>query len=177
VASRMRPDFGWRLVIAAKRLVLFAALWLVLSGAALDGLAFGLPTAIAATWLSLRLLPPGRRGVSLLSLLPLVPGFLDRSVRGGFDVAWRALHPRLPIRPAWYVHRTSLPEGGARVALGSIVSLLPGTLVAGSFGDRLFVHCLNADPTVIAAVQAEERRIAGTLHETGSRSPEGRAAP
>jgi multicomponent Na+:H+ antiporter subunit E len=166
VASRTRPDLGWRLVIAAKRLVLFAALWLVLSGAALDGLAFGLPTAIAATWLSLRLLPPARRGVSLLSLLPLVPGFLDRSVRGGFDVAWRALHPRLPIRPAWYVHRTSLPEGGARVALGSIVSLLPGTLVAGSFGDRLYVHCLYADRTVIEAIEAEERRLEGTLRDT-----------
>ncbi len=177
MASRTRPGSGWRLVITAKRFVLFAALWLVLTGAALDGLAFGLPTAVAATWLSLRLLPAGRRGVSLLSLLPLVPGFVDRSVRGGFDVAWRALHPRLPIRPAWYVHRTSLPEGGARVALGSIVSLLPGTLVAGSFGDRLYVHCLNADRAVIAAVRAEERRLATTLHESGGRETGRRAAP
>lgn len=167
MASATPPERARHVLVAAKRLVLFTVLWLVLTGAAPDGLAFGLPTVVAATWLSLRLLPPGRRSVSLLALLWLVPGFVGRTVSGGIDVAWRALHPRLPIRPAWYVHRTALPEGGARVALGSIVSLLPGTLVAGSFGDHLYVHCLDAEQAVVRAVQAEERRIAGTLHDRG----------
>ncbi len=161
------PDRLRLALVVARRLALFAALWLVLTGAAVDGLAFGLPAAVAATWLSLRLLPPGARTVSVTALLRLVPGFLDRSVRGGVDVAWRALHPRLPIRPAWLVHRTTLPEGGARVALGSVVSLLPGTLVAGSYGDRLYVHCLDAGPAVAREVAAEERRIARTLHTAG----------
>jgi multicomponent Na+:H+ antiporter subunit E len=160
-----RPTLAWRALIATKRFLLFAGLWLVLTGAALDGLGFGLAAALAATWLSLVLMPPASREVSLLSLLPLVPGFVDRSIRGGFDVAWRALHPRLPIHPAWYVHETGLPPGGARVALGSIVSLLPGTLVAGSFGNRLYVHCLNADAGIKRAVAAEERRIARTLKD------------
>lgn len=171
MASRTGPELAWWLAIATKRFAIFAVLWLVLTGAARDGLAFGLPTVLAATWLSLRLLPPGDRGVSLLALLPLLPGFLARTVLGGVDVAWRALDPRLPICPAWYVHRTRLPAGGARVALGSVVSLLPGTLVAGSFGDRLFVHCLNADPSIVASVRAEERRLAraaGTVSDEGS---------
>jgi multicomponent Na+:H+ antiporter subunit E len=156
-------------LVLVKRLVLFSGLWLVLSGADPEGFGFGLATALLATGLSLRLLPPGARQVTLFSLLPLLPGFVDRSVRGGFDVAWRALHPRLPIRPGWYVHRTGLPPGGARVALGSVVSLLPGTLVAGSFGDRLYVHCLTVDAAIGRAVAAEERRIARTVRERGGR--------
>ena len=167
MAASTRPSRVRRALVAAKRFLLFAALWLVLTGAALDGLGFGLAAALAATWLSLVLMPPASREVSLLSLLPLVPGFVGRSISGGFDVAWRALHPSLPIRPAWYVHQTRLPPGGARVALGSIVSLLPGTLVAGSFGNRLYVHCLNADAGIKRAVAAEERRIAGTLKSRG----------
>jgi multicomponent Na+:H+ antiporter subunit E len=169
MAVSTRPSPLRRALVAVKRLTLFAGLWLVLSGAALDGLGFGLAAALAATWLSLVLMPPASREVGLLSLVPLVPGFIDRSIRGGFDVAWRALHPGLPIRPAWYVHQTRLPPGGARVALGSIVSLLPGTLVAGSFGDRLYVHCLNADATIARAVAAEERRIGRILRSREER--------
>lgn len=165
MATWMRPRPVRRALVAAKRFGLFAVLWLVLSGAAVDGLGFGLAATLAATWLSLVLLPPGSRSVSLLATLPLLPGFVDRSIRGGFDVAWRALDPRLPIRPGWYVHETRLPPGGARVALGSVVSLLPGTLVAGSFGDRLYVHCLKVDEDVVRSVEAEERRIADTLSD------------
>ena len=169
MANPTRPSPARRAFVLAKRFVLFAVLWLVMSGAAVDGLGFGLAATLAATWLSLVLLPPGSRSVSLLSTLPLLPGFVDRSIKGGFDVAWRALAPRLPIRPGWYVHETKLPPGGARVALGSVVSLLPGTLVAGSFGDRLYVHCLTADEAIIRSVEAEERRIALTLRdEAGS---------
>ena len=169
MAAATRPTLAWRALVTTKRFSLFASLWLVLTGAAPDGFGFGFAAAIAATWLSLVLLPPGSRAVSLFSLVPLVPGFVDRSVRGGFDVAWRALHPALPIRPAWHVHRTGLPLGGARVALGSIVSLLPGTLVAGSFGDRLYVHCLTADASIARAIEAEERRISRTVRERGGR--------
>jgi len=165
MANPTRPSPARRAFVLAKRFVLFAVLWLVMSGAAIDGLGFGLAATLAATWLSFVLLPPGSRSVSLLSVLPLVPGFIDRSIRGGFDVAWRALAPRLPIRPGWYVHETKLPPGGARVALGSVVSLLPGTLVAGSFGDRLYVHCLTVDAEIIRSVEAEERRIARTFDD------------
>jgi len=169
MANPTRPSPARRVLTLGKRFGLFAGLWLVMSGAAIDGLGFGLAATLAATWLSLRLLPPGTRPVSPLSTLQIFPGFVDRSIRGGFDVAARALHRHLPIRPGWYVHETTLPPGGARVALGSVVSLLPGTLVAGSFGDRLYVHCLVADEEIVRAVEAEERRIARTLADGAER--------
>jgi multicomponent Na+:H+ antiporter subunit E len=169
MANVTRPSLPRRVLTLGKRFGIFAGLWLVMSGAAVDGLGFGLAATLAATWLSLVLLPPGTRRVSLLAMLPLFPGFVDRSIRGGVDVAARALHRHPPIRPGWYLHETKLPPGGARVALGSVVSLLPGTLVAGSFGDRLYVHCLVADEENVRAVEAEERRIAGTLGDEAGR--------
>jgi multicomponent Na+:H+ antiporter subunit E len=148
-----------------KRLAIFFGLWLVLSGADLIGVAFGLPTAALAALFSMRLLPPGGREVSLVRLIAMVPGFLARSVRGGIDVAWRALHPRLPIAPGWLHWRTKLPPGGPRVTLGSELSLLPGTLVAGSRGDVLYVHCLDIRKDITTELAAEEARIAATIGE------------
>lgn len=148
-----------------KRLAIFLGLWLVLSGADPIGLAFGLPTAALAALFSMRLLPPGGREVSLFRLMAMVPGFLAHSVRGGIDVAWRALHPSLPIAPGWLHWRTKLPRGGPRVTLGSELSLLPGTLVAGSRGDVLYVHCLDLRQDVASEIAAEEARIAATIGE------------
>lgn len=162
MVQALRTGLGWRLFVTVKRTLLFALLWLVLTSADPKGFGFGLVAVAAATWLSLVLLPAAGRQLSLVMILPLVPGFVWRTVRGGIDVAWRALHPRLPIRPGWYVHRTALTSG-AKVALGSVVSLLPGTLVAGSTGDRLYVHCLDLDADIAGQVAAEEARIASTL--------------
>lgn len=167
---RAAPGRTLKALIIAKRGALLALLWLTLTGAAVDGLVFGLVATALGLWLSLVLLPPGGAQPSLLQILRHFPGFIERSVRGGIDVAWRALHPRLPVRPGWYVHETRLPEGGARVALGSVVSLLPGTLVAGSFAGRLYVHCLVREAAIERQVAAEEARLAATLERRGAGS-------
>ncbi len=51
------------------------------------------------------------------------------------------------------------------MVLGSIVNLLPGTLVAGSHGDRIYVHSLNLDGDTEGQIRAEERRIGRILGE------------
>jgi len=152
-------------LIFLKRLAIFLGLWLVLSGASMSGLAFGLPTAVLAALASMRLLPPGGRQTSLIRLVAMVPGFLWHSVRGGVDVAWRAFHPSLPVSPGWLHWRTKLPRGGPRITLGSELSLLPGTLVAGSRGDILYVHCLDIRKDIAAEVAAEEARISAAIGE------------
>jgi multicomponent Na+:H+ antiporter subunit E len=149
--------------IILKRFVMFLALWLVLSGGAISGLPFGIVTAAVAAWTSLRLLPADGRRIRLHSAVLMLPGFLWRSIRGGVDVAWRAFHPKLPVAPGWLLWRTRLPEGGPRVTLGSELSLLPGTLVAGSRGDVLYVHCLDTTKDVAGEMAAEEARIASMI--------------
>jgi multicomponent Na+:H+ antiporter subunit E len=149
-----------------KRFVIFFAVWLILTGASVSGLLVGLLTAAASAWVSLALMPVrGDRAVSLVGLMGLAPRFLWRSLVGGVDVAWRAVHPRMPLREGWLAYRTRLPPGAARVTLGGEMSLLPGTLVAGSRGDTLYVHCLDTSQDVAAHMAGEEARIAALVEQ------------
>ncbi len=70
--------------------------------------------------------------------------FLVESLRGGFDVAWRALHPSLKIGPETIHYPISLPPGQPRTLMVSVVSLLPGTLSVDleDQGRDLVVHAL-----------------------------------
>lgn len=146
---------------AMMRGAVFGAIWLVLTGASVDGLVFGALAVPGAVWLSLGLLPPGRQ-LLVAKLLALVPKFLLGSVRGGIDVAWRSVRVPLPIAPGWIVVPVALPDA-ARVALGAELSLMPGTLVAGAQDGKLLVHVLDrhADHAGIAATQRDIAAVLG----------------
>src|SRR5262249_18014833 len=92
----------------------FAALWIMLSGGKPADLVAGVAATLAATWTSLRLLPPGRSRWRPVYLARLVLHFLRQSVVAGVDVAWRALDPRLPFTPGFVVYPVGLPPGPAR---------------------------------------------------------------
>lgn len=153
-----------------KRAILFAVVWLALTGAAPDALAFGLPAVAVSVWLSLQLLPPVG-AMRLVRLVLLVPGFVAGSLGGGLDVARRALSPRLVLRPGWVEHRTRLP-GGARVALGGELSLMPGTLSAGCHDGSLLVHVLDCDARYQRSITLEEHRIAAVVHPALRKEPD-----
>src|SRR5690606_30734280 len=105
---------------------------------------------------------PGGVPLRFGPLAALFPRFAWQSLIGGIDVARRAFHPRLPIRPGRLRIAVELPEGG-RVALGGELSLMPGTLAAGCDGDHLLVHVLDLDQDIESAVREEERRVRGTI--------------
>lgn len=164
----MTPKRG---LIIAKRAVFLAGIWLILTGADPGGIAIGIVAVAAATGLSLALMPP-RAGVALWPLAVMIPGFLWRSLLGGLDVARRVFDPRLPLRPGWKIMRTRLPDGG-KVALGGEFSLMPGTLVAGSKGDRLLIHMLDTGQDITGDIAREEACFARALHaEHEARNPE-----
>ena len=77
-------------------------------------LAVGLVATIAATWASLRLLPPAAGKFRVGALLVYLPHFLWQSMLAGLDIARRALDPRLPLRPGFVSSPTRLPPGRAR---------------------------------------------------------------
>lgn len=133
-------------------------LWLMLAGYDLADLPAVLIAVPAATWASLRLLPPGAWRVSVLGTARLILRFPGQSVVAGVDVAWRALHPRLPLRPGFVSFRTRLPPGTARDAFCGMTSLLPGTLPVGlDAGGDLLIHCLDVGQPVVALLDVEER--------------------
>ncbi|MDP2357341.1 MAG: Na+/H+ antiporter subunit E [Beijerinckiaceae bacterium] len=151
-------------MFALRRFVPFAIFWIILTSNDPGAWLPGLIAAGAATALSLHLLPASRAThVNFRSLASLAPGFLWRSVLGGIDVAWRAFHPRTPLRPTWIRYQVRLPAGGPRVSLGSELSLMPGTLGAGEDGDVMYIHCLDSNQPVLEAIVSEEERIARAI--------------
>jgi multicomponent Na+:H+ antiporter subunit E len=144
----------------------FFALWLVLTNATAADLVPGLLAAVAASWASLRLMPARQTTLRPVSLVKFLLHFLNQSIVAGTEVALRALHPRLPLRPGFVVYQTRLPPGTRRNVFCAITSLMPGTLPCGSAGDNgLAVHCLDMTQPVIEQLSAEEALCIRTLGE------------
>lgn len=146
----------------------FLLLWLALHGAAPNDLPVGVLAAIAATWLSLRLLPPSGRRLDLPALARLVLAFPVQSLRAGFNVAWRALAPRPDLAPGVVACPARLPEGTAREAFHAWYSLQPGTLPVG-IGDEatVLVHTLDTRAPVADGYAEGEAGFATLLRERG----------
>lgn len=139
---------------------LFAALWWLLNGGDVRSWVVGGPVVLAATALSLRLRPEQSWRWRLAGVLPMAWFFLRESVRGGFDVARRALRPSLPLNPGVLRFSTRLPAGSSRLFFAGLISLLPGTLVLCLEEDALQIHALDAGPGVDTELRALERRVA-----------------
>ena len=145
----------------------FLCLWLVIFRIDLAAVLVGAATAAAASWTSLRLLPPGNARLRPLTFARLVVRFFGQSVVAGADVARRALDPRLPLRPGFVLCPTRLVPGVARDAFCTIASLLPGTLPAGSDpSGALLVHCLDVGQDVPAQMAEEEAMFLAAMGET-----------
>jgi len=92
-----------------------------------------------------------------LYLLLYIPIFIFYCILANLDVAYRVLHPRLPIRPGIVKVKTSLSTITGRVALANSITLTPGTLTVDLTDDGyIYVHWIN-----VKAVDVEEatRRI------------------
>jgi multicomponent Na+:H+ antiporter subunit E len=135
----------------------FFGFWLILFGFSPGDLLVGALAAIAATWTSLHLLPPGHWSLHPVALTRLLLRFPLQSVAAGIDIARRALDPRMPLRPGFVVYQSRLPSGPTRSAFCTMMSLLPGTLPSGSDdSDGLVIHCLDIGQPVVEQLAAEE---------------------
>ena len=86
-----------------------------------------------------RLLSPRRWFWMLLYL----PYFLYYCVRANLDVAYRVLHPDIPIRPGIVKVKTSLETDMGKAFLANSITLTPGTLTIDIDGQDLYVHWIN----------------------------------
>jgi len=142
----------------------FLGLWLVLSGVSLADIPAAAVAVGGATWASLRLLPPGRWRLRPVALAGIVLRFLRQSLAGGVDVAWRALHPRLPLRPGLVVYPVRLTPGPAQNTFATLASLIPGSTPLGLVeGGGLLIHCLDVDQPVVAQLATEEALLTRAL--------------
>jgi multicomponent Na+:H+ antiporter subunit E len=145
------------------RALAFLGLWLVLAGADLADLPAATIAVIAATWTSLRLMPPSESRPSLIALASLALRFLRQSLVAGADVAWRALDPRLPLRTGFVSYPVRFPPGPARNVFTTLTSLLPGTVPAGDESGQVVYHCLDVDQPVVPQLAADEAGLSRAL--------------
>jgi multicomponent Na+:H+ antiporter subunit E len=146
------------------RALLYFGIWIVIDQSAKPAnLAFGVLAAFAATWASLKLLPPAAGQVRLGALVLLLPRFLWQSLVAGIDVARRSFAPSLPLAPGFVQYRTGLPRGAARNAFEAISSLLPGSVPAGETETHIEYHALDVSQPVVEQLAAEEKAYAKAL--------------
>lgn len=142
------------------RLALMVLLWLGLNGTDWSSWIVGGPAVLAAAWISMKLLPAMPWYWSLGGAIAFAGFFLRESLRGGWDVAWRALSPKPALAPAIVCFPLRLPPGTARLFFCATISLLPGTAVVSIAETSLCVHALNFSPQVEEELLELERRVA-----------------
>ena len=155
--SANAPGFSVRAALA--RGAGFLGFWVVLIGFGPADLAVGLIAAAAATWTSLRLLPPQPGRVRLTAVVSLIPHFLWKSV----VAAWmsrgaRSIH--VPLRPGFIAYRVGFAPGPACNVFAAITSLMPGTVPCADEDGALIYHCLDIGQPVVEELAEEERRLA-----------------
>lgn len=145
--------------------MLFAALLLTwLSLYALESVVFGVAAAALGTAAGLLAAPGEPHPMRLRRLPGFALFFLRESIRGGVDVARRALHPRLPVAPAFVEHPLRLPAGQPRTLLIGLIGLLPGSMSVEVDEARqvLHLHLLAADgPDPVAPLERQLERLFG----------------
>lgn len=65
-------------------------------------------------------------------------------IKGGLDVSYRVLHPRMPIRPGIVKIKSILKTDTGRSVLANCITLTPGTLTIDVTRDGIFyIHWIN----------------------------------
>jgi len=81
--------------------------------------------------------------VRLFWLLIYIPYFVYYCLKANLDVAYRVLHPDVPIRPGIVKVRTDLTTKLGKTFLANSITLTPGTLTVDIVGQDLYIHWIN----------------------------------
>ncbi len=69
-----------------------------------------------------------------------LPIFLWECIKANIDVAYRVLHPKMPIRPGIVKVRTNLKTDIAKTFLANSITMTPGTLSVDIKKKFLYIH-------------------------------------
>lgn len=145
------------------RIVLFIAVWWILTQGRADSWGIGLISIAFALIVSLILLPPGLFRFSFAGLFFFLLYFLNRSLKSGFQVALMAVRLDLDLHPNIQKIPLRLPEGLGRVILVNALNLQPGTLSVNLTASSLYLHVLDERQPIETQVRDIEKLIAHML--------------
>ena len=95
-------------------------------------------------------------------LLVYILIFAWECIKANFDVAYRVLHPAMPIKPGIVKVELDLKTDFARTMLANSITMTPGTISVDIVGDDLYVHWVyvsSDDPALYS------RKIAGRFEK------------
>jgi len=72
-----------------------------------------------------------------------IPVFIFKLVLANIDIAYRVLHPKLPINPGIVKVPTKLKSDFGKFVLANSITLTPGTLSLDVEDDHVLVHWVN----------------------------------
>jgi len=69
--------------------------------------------------------------------------FIIELIKSNFDVAFRVLHPKLPINPGIVKVKTTLKSRLGRIILANSITLTPGTLTVEIKDEFFYIHWID----------------------------------
>jgi len=88
--------------------------------------------------------------------------FLWECIKANFDVAYRVLHPAMPIKPGIVKVELEIKTDLARTMLANSITMTPGTIAVDVIGDVMYVHWIyisSEDPNVYS------RKVSGRFEK------------
>ena len=83
-------------------------------------------------------------------VLVYIPIFFWEMAKANFDVAYRVLHPKMPIHPGIVKVKTKIKSEMGITFLANSITLTPGTFTVDLKGQILYIHCINVKHTDLA---------------------------
>ena len=134
--------------------ILALIIWILVAWPFVDGkidvqvLIAGVIAAAIVAFLFHEILPKEHRvfisPVRIFWALVYVPVFFYYVIMANFDVVYRALHPKMPIKPGIVKIKTILKTESGITALANSITLTPGTLTVDLTDDGfLYIHWIN----------------------------------
>jgi multicomponent Na+:H+ antiporter subunit E len=81
--------------------------------------------------------------------------FIWECLKANIDVAYRVLHPAMPIRPGIVKVKTTLKSDMAKMLLANSITMTPGTISVDIIDDNLYIHWIyirSEDPEVYTPI-------------------------
>ena len=88
--------------------------------------------------------------------------FIWECIKANFDVAYRVLHPAMPIKPGIVKVKHNLKTNIAKTTLANSITMTPGTITVDLLDDTLYIHWIyisSTDPEVYS------KKIAGRFEK------------
>ena len=77
--------------------------------------------------------------------------FIWECIKANFDVAYRVLSPKMPIKPGIVKIKSDLKTDIAKVFLANSITMTPGTITVDVIDDNFYIHWIyvsSQDPAV-----------------------------